>query len=188
MSVSCWSCREPVQGAVCQGCGAVQPPPREPDLFAILGLSRRYHLDEATVDVAWRQRSRAVHPDRHVSASAVERRMSLQWTALLNEARRVLRDPFRRASWLATGVASPVEAGGAPLSDDLLEKVFAWRMAIDEDATDPEAAVAVREAWDDAWARMDRLFVDWEEGRGDLEEVPACLSELRALEKLVALL
>ena len=79
------------------GCGAIQPPPTSVDFFGVLGLSRRFHLEEAELNAAWREVSRRVHPDRFAGKSAVERRMSLQWTALINEGRRVLRDRMSRA-------------------------------------------------------------------------------------------
>jgi molecular chaperone HscB len=187
MPAPCYSCREPVSGPVCPGCGAVQPPPREADVFAILGLARRYHVDEAAVDEAWRRISRAVHPDRHVRAGAVQRLMSLEWTATLNESRRVLKDPFLRASWLSTGRAAPAESGGAALDEAFLETIFSWRMTLEEKPADPSTVRGLREAWTQELARMDHIFTEWEEGRGDLVLVPACLAKLRALDRLVSL-
>ena len=105
----CWKCHESVGGPVCVGCGAIQPPNQALDPFAMLGLERRYHLEAKDVDIAWRALSRKVHPDRFAGRSAVERRMSLQWTASINEARRVVRDPRSRAHFLATGRAEPAE-------------------------------------------------------------------------------
>jgi len=161
---------------VCVGCGAVQPLPPEDDLFAVLGLPRRAHLTEEQIEHAVRERSRVVHPDRHVSAGAVERRMALQWTAKVNEARRTLRDPVKRAYYLVFGQA---DTERAPQPSDLafLERVFAWRMEAETDPVAVRREVAL--ARDDLEQRLEAVFVAWESGRGDLEPARDLLSRLR---------
>lgn len=182
MQTPCWKCREPVEGPVCVGCGAVQPPPAQADYFVLLGIPRRYHLDEVGLEAAWRDRSRRVHPDRHVGASAVERRMSLQWTALLNEARRVLRRPLTRARYLATGQGGATEARGPNPDPEFLERVFAWRMAADAGTAGVrEEAEALRA---ELAADLDDVFTRWEAGEGDLSRVEGLLARLRYLDNL----
>ncbi|MBN1336609.1 MAG: DnaJ domain-containing protein [Deltaproteobacteria bacterium] len=176
----CWRCRERVEGTVCAGCGAVQPPPRDPDLYAVLGLPRRFHLEPTEIETAWKARSRQVHPDRHVGATAVERRMALQWTATLNEARRVLGDPLRRAAYLATGRTAVGERGGPPPDPDFLDRVFEWRSRAE--AGDPSVsgeAAALRAVLVD---RLEGVFRAWEDGGGELSEVESILARIRFLE------
>ncbi|MCB9744088.1 MAG: hypothetical protein H6741_04740 [Alphaproteobacteria bacterium] len=182
--MNCWNCNEPCEGRVCPGCGALQPPPPKPDLFAILGLARRYHLDRAEVDRAWRQASRETHPDRFAGQAAVMRRMSLQWTASLNEARRVLRDPVRRAWYLATGEPRPPERGGPTLSQDFLEQVFELRMELAEDPESVRGRIeALRASLD---ADLEGLFTAWEEGEGALDAIPERLSRLKYIDNMIA--
>ena len=165
------------------GCGAIQPPPTSVDFFGVLGLSRRFHLEEAELNAAWREVSRRVHPDRFAGKSAVERRMSLQWTALINEGRRVLRDRVSRARYLASGCTRPPEEGGPVLDPDFLEEMFDLRMAADEDV----AAVARAEVWrQEMLADLDLVFVRWEAGAGDLSSVEDRLARLKYLDNLVA--
>lgn len=186
MSSSCWQCHEQVEGALCVGCGALQPPPASPDPFQILGLNRRFHLTDSEIDEVWRARSRQLHPDRHIGAGALQRRLSLQWTALLNDARRVLREPSSRASYLATGSAEPRERGESQLPAEFLERVFDWRMALES----PDASVKaqIRAEWERLESELDLLFTAWEEGRGELATVPDLLARQRAMRNLVALL
>lgn len=165
------------------GCGAIQPPPSAVDFFALLGLPRRFHLDEADINAAWREVSRKVHPDRFAGKSAVERRMSLQWTALINEGRRVLRDLVSRARYLASGRTRPPEEGGPALDPEFLEEMFDLRMAADEDA----GALARAETWRQSMLdELDALFSRWEAGQGDLREVEERLARLKYLDNLVA--
>lgn len=181
--MTCWRCREPVQGPTCVGCGAVQPLPPDLDLFAVVGLPRRYHVADAEIEAAVRARSRLVHPDRHVRSSSVERQMALQWTARVNEARRVLRDPLRRAAWLALG-RTDVEKAPPPTDPDFLEKVFSWRMGVE--TGDPEVTREVREVRDALLRALDDTFTTWEEGRGDLHAAEDLLTRLRFVNNVAA--
>ena len=181
--MTCWKCHESTGGPVCVGCGAIQPLPADVDLFQVLGLPRRYHLPPNAVEQAVRERSRRVHPDRHVAASAVERRMALQWTARVNEARRVLREPLERAFYLVFGRLWQEEVP-APEDPAFIEQVFNWRMGAERDDTDTAAQVeAVRAS---LLARLDGVFQDWESGTGDLEPARDVLSRLRFVENVAA--
>lgn len=179
----CWKCHEAVQGPVCASCGILQPPPPQADLFAVLGLKRVYHLDGAELERRWRDRSRQVHPDRFARKAAVLRRMSLQWTALINDGRRVLRDPVRRAWYLATGQARPPERAGVPTDPDFLEQVFDWRMALAEG--DPQVLEDVRGAQQGLLGEVGAIFTRWESDQGDLAGVEPLLQRLKYLDNLL---
>lgn len=162
---------------MCPSCGAIQPPRPDTDLFGALGLERRYFVDKKDVMTAWRAASRKVHPDRFAGKSAVQRRMSLQWTATVNEAKRVLTDPVRRARYLATGQAEAPETGGPQLDADFLEEMFDLQMAA---ASDPEGVRARAQALHEAFmADIESAFRTWEAGEGDLDAVPERLARLK---------
>jgi len=182
--VICWRCHEKVGGPVCAGCGAIQPPPVDPDHFSVLGLPRRWHIDGKDIDRAWRARSRLVHPDRFAGKSAVERRMSLQWTAAINGARRALRDPIKRGWYLATGKARPREDGRIPLDPDFLEEIFELQM---EAQADPDGVAAqARSLHDRVMADLDARFSAWEEsGQLDGPAIEELLARSKYLDNLV---
>jgi molecular chaperone HscB len=180
----CWKCHEPTQSAVCVGCGTIQPPPSSPDPFEILGLKPRYFLENTEVDQAWRAISRMVHPDRFAGKPAVMRRMSLQWTAAINSARRDLNDPERRARVLATGDPAPPETRHAPKDQDFLEAIFELQMAA---AGDPERVRAqATQMQDTEHAQLKRIFTAWEAEEGDLSEVERLLGRLKYLNTAVS--
>lgn len=184
MNATCWNCHERVAAAVCAGCGAIQPPPREADAFAVLGLPRRYALEVAAVEERWRALSRQVHPDRFAAKGAVEKRMALLWTAAVNEARRVLRDKRARAWLLASGRPTPPETGGPVLDADFLEEIFDLQAGIPDD---PPAALAAATAWRDRLdAALDAAFAAWEAGAGGLDGVADTLSRLKYLDNAIA--
>jgi molecular chaperone HscB len=181
--LNCWSCKEPLRppahgvAAVCVGCGAVQPPPARPDPFAVLGMAPRWHIEEAAVDATYRSMARQVHPDRFAARPAVERRMALQWTAALNEARRVLKDPMRRAWQLVIGQPEPRDAGGPRLDPDFLALVFEWREA-DEERPGAFAELAASKKAE-LEVEIAARFTEIEEGRGSTEGLEARLAELK---------
>ena len=183
ISTRCWRCREPVVGPICSSCATIRPPPAVADLFDVLGLRRRYFVEKAELDRAYRGVSRKVHPDRFARKSAVERRMSLQWTALVNEARRVLRDPLSRARYLATGDTAPPEEGGPVLDPEFLEDIFEMQMEATADPAGVQARAAARSAA--LRAELDDTFTRWEAGEGDLTVVADRLARLKYLNNIL---
>jgi molecular chaperone HscB len=109
--MTCWKCHAATSGPTCPACSAVQPLPPGGDHFAVLGLERRYDLARAAVEERQRELSRLVHPDRHATAAAPERRHSLLWATAVNDAAKVLRDPVRRAEYL-------LKLGGLDVGDE----------------------------------------------------------------------
>lgn len=162
------------------GCGALQPPPAEADPYAVLGLKRSFAVDTDSIDNAWRTVSRAVHPDRWAGKPAVFRRMSLQWTASVNESKRILSDPLSRAWYLATGTPRPPEVGGTQPDGEFLETIFELQML---GAENPDAAKeTVREMWDTHRNQLDAAFERWEAGEGELKGVEMLLAKLQYLQ------
>lgn len=110
--------------------------------------------------------------------------MSLQWTAMLNDARRVIKDPVTRARYLATGRARVSEERGPPLDPDFLEQMFDLRMQADED---PASVLAQGEAAQVALrADLDAIFSRWEAGNGTLDAVEERLARLKYIDNLLA--
>ena len=161
----------------CVGCGAIQPPPPRLDPFAVFGLAPVWHLDTDALDARWKALARKVHPDRFAGRPAGERRLALSWTASMNDARRTLRDPTKRAWLLATG--TPGAAIGGRVDPSFLAQVFAWREADeDEPGAFERLAGDARRA---TMAELDAAFTAWEQGRGDLDGIPAILHRLNYL-------
>ena len=174
----CWNCREPVQGAVCPGCDKLQPPPPI-DHFALLGLERRWSIDKKDVDKAWRKLARTTHPDRFVGRRAVERRMAQQWTARAMDAKAVLRDPHRRALYLATGEPDLPEQGGPDVGNDFLEAAFELQMAAR--MGEPGVADQVEALSQQQTTALEHALTSWEAGEGSLDEVATLVARLRYL-------
>ncbi len=103
------------------------------DPFEALGVEPNFSLDLGLLEQRHRDLSRALHPDRHASAGAAERRMALGRAIEVNEAFRTLKNPVRRAEALLArrGVASG-EGKEPPASPALLMEVMERREALSE--------------------------------------------------------
>lgn len=70
------------------------------DYFELFNLSASYDLDLDALTQRYREMQGTIHPDRFVNATEKERRMSVQLTALINQAYQVLKSPLSRARYL----------------------------------------------------------------------------------------
>ena len=68
--------------------------------FDLLGLPQTFEVDLELLDRNYRELQRSVHPDRFVTASDQERRLSMQQATQINEGYQVLKDPLKRGRYL----------------------------------------------------------------------------------------
>ena len=131
----CWSCQSEVGAAeVCPSCGKVQPVAAGTTLFDVLGLPRGVDVDRTDLERAYRERSLRLHPDRTGKDDPRERRLSLERTALLNEAYKTLRAPEPRAFYLLKLHGLDLqkdEARGVTVPPTVLEEVLELREQLD---------------------------------------------------------
>ncbi|MDQ3340715.1 MAG: Fe-S protein assembly co-chaperone HscB [Myxococcota bacterium] len=70
------------------------------DAFGLLGLPARFDVDARTLEAAFFERSKEVHPDRFAQAPAAERVAALSRSRALNDAYQVLKREATRAEYL----------------------------------------------------------------------------------------
>ncbi len=70
------------------------------DAFGLLGLPAQFDLDPQTIERAFFDRSKELHPDRFANAPAAERVAALSRTRALNDAYQTLKKPVQRAEYL----------------------------------------------------------------------------------------
>ena len=68
--------------------------------FKLFDLPISYDLDLAELSDRYRKLQHTVHPDKFANASDLERRMSMQKSALINEAYQTLKSPLQRARYM----------------------------------------------------------------------------------------
>jgi molecular chaperone HscB len=132
------------------------------DYFSVFGLPRRLEVDERELQRRFYALSREHHPDFHQAADSETQDATLQRSALVNRAYRVLRDPLRRLEHvlaLEAGGEAAAGRGGLRGPDkptaprDLLEEMLEIQETLEEARAagmSGEAAARVR-------AERDRL-------------------------------
>lgn len=133
------------------------PPPRHPTHFDRLGLPRRFLVDPGELERAYLTRSRAVHPDYHVTGPDTDLAASLEAAAAVNEAYNTLKDRFTRAEYLLGLEGGPTAGEHKALPAGFLAEMLDAREQI-ELARGNEAETARLEA--DFAGRYDRLLAE----------------------------
>jgi molecular chaperone HscB len=129
----CWRCRAAADALlVCPRCQAVQPLVADADLFSVLGLPRSLVVDLADLEARYHAASRAVHPDRHQTASPRERELSLAASAAVNRAYRTLRDPVARGRYWLELHGTPLAENNNRVPTALAAEVFAVQEMLEE--------------------------------------------------------
>jgi len=130
----CWNCHAEIGigEAVCKSCLKIQPFPEDIDYFQCMGLGRLLQLDLKELERRFYELSRQFHPDFHYGKDDTEKNISLENSALLNKAYRVLKDPFTRVEYLIH-----LEEGGksnisGKVPQEFLEEIFELQEALDE--------------------------------------------------------
>jgi molecular chaperone HscB len=155
----------------------LEPFPPGTDYFTALDLPRKLGIDLSDLERRYHEQSRRFHPDFYQTASVRERRVSLENSALLNKAYRVLRDPLSRAEYLvklesATGTDIPSEPPQALFEEilELNELLSDYRLGDPEErsALEPLLAEKQREFHAEYEALLHRmtgeLFQRWDAG------------------------
>lgn len=116
------------------------------DFFSLFNLPRRFQLDLAALEQAYRDLQARVHPDKFAHLPESEQRQAVQWATRVNEGYQTLRKPVARARYLLSlhGVQTEEETNTAMPAEFLMQQME-WREAIEE----------ARQAKDDA--QLDRL-------------------------------
>lgn len=155
------------------------------DYFSLFGLPARFDLDDEVLERAWREVAAQVHPDRFATASAVERRVAMQWAARANEAYRQLRDPLLRARYLCeqAGVDLQTESNTS-MDPAFLMQQMEWREMLDDARHDPKAAAALQAELDAAQAAMRGQVGELLDERQDYAEAGAKVREWMFIDKL----
>jgi molecular chaperone HscB len=160
--------------------------------YDAFGLEPKLALDLDDLKTRFYERSRQWHPDRFSRASAEQRQQSLDMTAVLNDAFRILRDPVARAEYFLRESGIQLSKEAPP---ELLEEVFELNMALEElrggdDSARPQLAAAagrfngmlveIDASLADLFTRHDRSGE-----RATLEEVRDALNRRRYVMNLV---
>ena len=128
------------------------------DDFTLLGLPRRFALERALLDNAWKALQAKVHPDRFAAEGGAAQRLAMQWAVRVNEAHQRLKDPLKRAAYLCQLAGVPVNAeSNTAMPGDFLMQQMTWREALDEVGNAAEAQALLDEVSTERRERLARV-------------------------------
>jgi DnaJ-domain-containing protein 1 len=118
------------------------------DAFALLGVDRRFNLDERVLSRCYKGLMAEVHPDRHGGSSACEQKRMADRAASITSAFALLQQPHTRAAHLLELEGVPLDEGtsGDVLGPDFLLEVMETREALEAAGTAAEQLAPLREA------------------------------------------
>jgi molecular chaperone HscB len=120
-------------GAACPGCGRLQPFVPGSDHWTVLGLDPCLDLDRAELERRFHALNRRFHPDYFRLHPPDEQAISLENSAAVNTAYRVLREPVARVEYLLERAGMGAVAPGQPRPPaDLLEEIMELQEARQE--------------------------------------------------------
>lgn len=137
------------------------------DFFTLLGVPKRFELDQAALDKRFRELQREAHPDRFAATDDAARRASMMLATQINEAYQTLRSPLKRATYLLelAGVDVGAESNTA-MSPEFLMNQMVWREQVADARADKnlatlrnieaEITTAIRSAYDALGGALDR--------------------------------
>jgi molecular chaperone HscB len=103
------------------------------DYFEIFGISRNLNLSVDDLQQRYYRLSRELHPDRFMNKPPAEQQRALDMSSALNDARRTLQDPIKRANYLLSLEGFDIgEQKSKDVPPELLEEVFELNMALEE--------------------------------------------------------
>ncbi len=68
--------------------------------FSLLGLALSFDVDKTLLNHNYHEIQKSIHPDKFANASDLERRLSVQKAAQINDALETLKNPLRRSIYL----------------------------------------------------------------------------------------
>jgi len=109
------------------------------DFFSVFSLDRKLVVDQGDLQRKFYELSRQYHPDRFANRAASEQTYALDFTAMLNDGFRVLKDPVRRAEYLLKLEGFDIgEQRSKDVPPELLEEVFELNMMLESAPDRPE--------------------------------------------------
>jgi molecular chaperone HscB len=98
---TCWNCHiNAPETDYCPSCHRILPLVENINYFSYLGLKKQLKLDLDELEKRFYEMSRKYHPDYFSNGDNIEKEISIERTAFLNSAYKILRDPVQRAKYL----------------------------------------------------------------------------------------
>jgi molecular chaperone HscB len=166
------------------------------DYYELLGLARSLNLSVDDLRLRYYQLSRELHPDRFMNRPVAEQQRALDMSSALNDARRTLEDPIKRANYLLKLEGFHIgEQKSKDVPPELLEEVFELNTALEEmrggdDSARPQlqhAEANFRKMMNEVDTELESLFAKYDhaQARETLANIRAVLNRRKYIQNLL---
>jgi len=169
------------------------------DYFRLLGLPRKFDLDEEELHRKFFALNRHAHPDYHTNDSPEVQALSMQVSAAINDAYRTLKDPQRRATYLLGLLGGRSSADDKSVPEGFLETMMMMQEELAEakasggDEQQEHLSDVLKTQRDGLMRRIAGLFEEYQQSvgceavRGDLlAEIRKQLNAVSYVRKLLS--
>ncbi|AWD32363.1 Co-chaperone protein HscB [Candidatus Kinetoplastibacterium sorsogonicusi] len=92
--------------------------------FSLFGLEKKFNIDLVNLKNRWMSMIKNIHPDSFANLSDIEQKLSLEYSAYINQAYFELLNPIKRATYICN--ENNVNVESISLSKDFLEQQMVW--------------------------------------------------------------
>ena len=101
--------------------------------FELFDLPVQFEVSPKTIRACYRKLQASAHPDKHAGGGAQERRLAMQFSALINEAYLTLKDPLKRGRYLLSLLSTTTAEHSHTVQDpELLMEQMSLREEFDD--------------------------------------------------------
>ena len=163
-------------------------PEFQKNYYQLFDLPVQFDLDGAVLGEHFRKLQQQFHPDRFAGTSAQEQRVAVQYSALVNQAYSVLRQPLNRAVYLLelAGMSQEEVSAQKVAGGFLIEQMeLREKLEIIGDMVDPETVLdhLMSEIRGDIGSHQKEFAEAYE--AGDLPNAASACVKMQYLEKLM---
>jgi len=128
--------------------------------FSMLGLAVSFDVDKTTLSHNYHEIQKTIHPDNFANATDLERRLSVQKTAQINDALETLKNPLRRSIYLLSLYGIELNDNDTSIDPSFLMEQMELRENLSEVASKEDPLGELDDILDDVNARIKRAIND----------------------------
>jgi molecular chaperone HscB len=126
--------------------------------FALLGLPLSFNVDKDSLMKHYHELQKSVHPDNFASHGELERRLSVQKAAQINDALQTLKNPLRRSIYLLSLYGIELGENNSNMDPAFLMEQMELREKLAEVGAKDDPLEALDNIMDDVKSRINQLY------------------------------
>lgn len=139
--LKCWKCgieRKKISELFCNECKIIQEPENAQNYFKLLQIDETFDLNSKELQNKYRKMQTLLHPDKFSNRSIEEKRISEDYSSLVNKAYDILQSPLKRAVHLLNLKGETIQENERIDDKDLLMEIMELNERVEQVSTPEE--------------------------------------------------